>query len=238
MENKPETTKVDKRNKILTIVGIVLCVLFTPILIVNCIMIIQSLINPDEVPGLGGVSPMIVLTGSMEPTIKAGDIIFVKAIEAADVEIDDVISFFDPAGNGTSVVTHRVKDKKEVDGVIKFQTKGDNNSTEDRLWVSEDALIGEWTEFGIPLVGYVALFMQTPYGLIICIMVPLGLLIGYEVLRRKKEDTSKQGDMEALLQELQALKAAQAAGAAVAVDTPSEASELQTADSEPKDDVV
>ncbi len=210
MENKPEVNTRDKRNKVLTIVGIVLCVILTPLLIINCIMIIQSLIDPDEVPGIGGVSPMIVLTESMDPQIKAGDIILIKAIEAEDVEVGDVISFFDPAGNGTSVVTHRVKDKKVEGGVIKFQTKGDNNNTEDRLWVSENALVGEWTGFRIPLIGHIALFMQTSYGLVICILVPLGLLVGYEVWRRRKEDTSKQGDMEALMQELQALKAAQA----------------------------
>lgn len=210
--NKPKWLNIneEKRQKIMTIVGIVLCVLLLPILLINCIMIVQSMINEDEVPGIGGLSPLIVLTESMEDTINAGDIIITKAIDGKDVEIEDVISFFDPAGNGTSVVTHRVLNIENREGTLYFQTKGDNNNTVDRVWVSENNLVGEWTGIRIPLLGHVALFMQTTGGLIVCVLVPLGLLIGYEFWRRKKADKSKQDDVEALMKELEALKAAQA----------------------------
>ncbi len=222
MENKPQMTKEEMRHKVLTIIGIVLCAILTPILIINCIMIVQSLVNDeDEVPGIFGVSPMIVLTESMEPTINAGDIILIQKIDAAEVAIDDVICFFDPAGNGTKTVTHRVKDIRTnaTTGLIEFQTWGDNNNgSVDKDWASEELLIGRWTGTGIPLVGHIAMFMQTPYGLIICILVPLGALLGYELYRRRKEDATKQGDVEALMQELEALKAAQAANGAASVE--------------------
>ena len=138
--NKPKWLNIneEKRQKIMTIVGIVLCVLLLPILLINCIMIVQSMINEDEVPGIGGLSPLIVLTESMEDTINAGDIIITKAIDGKDVEIEDVISFFDPAGNGTSVVTHRVLNIENREGTLYFQTKGDNYNTVDRVWVSEN----------------------------------------------------------------------------------------------------
>ena len=178
-------------------------------------MIVQSMINEDEVPGIGGYSPLIVLTESMEDKIFDGDIIIVKSIAGKDVRKEEsVISFFDPAGNGTSVVTHRVIDIEDRNGVLYFQTKGDNNNTEDRVWVPETNLVGEWTGIRIPLLGHVALFMQTTGGLIVCVLVPLGLLIGYELFRRKKQEESKQNDVDALMQELQALRAAQAAGQA------------------------
>ena len=218
MENKPEAKKdgAELRHKVLTIVGIVLCVILLPILIVNCIMIVQSVVNEDEVPGVGGYSPLIVLTESMDPTIKSGDIIITQKIDGEDVEIKDVISFFDPAGNGTSVVTHRVIDIKEENGVLYFQTQGDNNNTVDRMWVSEDNLVGKWTEIRFGGVGHVALFMQTTGGLIVCVLVPLALLVGYDFLRRRKSDQSKENDVAALMKELEALKAAQAANANVA----------------------
>ena len=227
MNNKPEN-KIDAaemRHKVLTIVGIVLCVLLLPILIMNCIMIVQSMINDDEVPGIGGYSPLIVLTDSMDPTIASGDIIIVQQIDGKDVQVEDVISFFDPAGNGTSVVTHRVMDLKEENGTLYFQTQGDNNNTPDRVWVSENNLVGKWTEIRIPFAGHVALFMQTTGGLIVCVFVPLALLIAYDFLRRKKADQSKQDDVAALMKELEALKAAQAAGVTSSVATPSEAQE-------------
>ena len=211
-ETKKPISAAETRHKVLTIVGIVLCALLLPILIINCIMIVQSLVNEDKVPGVAGFSPLIVLTDSMYDTIYSGDIIIVQAIEGEDVAKDHIISFFDPAGNGTSVVTHRVIDIKTEDGVLKFQTQGDNNNTPDRIWVSEDNLVGRWTGFRLPGFGHVALFMQSTWGLVVCVVVPLALLIGYDVLRRKKEDEGKKEDVAALMKELEALKAAQAAG--------------------------
>ena len=171
---------------------------------------VKGAANEDEVPSIGGVSPLIVLTDSMYPEIKSGDLIFSKKTDAASVEIGDVISFFDPSGNGSSVVTHRVIDiAVEEDGYY-FQTQGDNNNIPDRKWVSETELVGVWTEVRLAGVGNVAMFMQSTAGLLICICVPLAALIAYDLVRRKKLDKSKQTDMEALVKELNELKAATA----------------------------
>ena len=89
-----------KKNKILTIIGIILCVILVPILIVNLTLIVKSYTNKDEVPAIGGYSPMIVLTDSMLPEISSGDLIIAQRIDPKDVKVGDVISFFDPAGNG------------------------------------------------------------------------------------------------------------------------------------------
>ena len=117
-DNKPQ------QNKVLTIIGIVLCVILVPILIVNCTLIVKSLINKEEVPDFGGMLPLIVLTDSMYPDIKSGDVIICTTVEAEEVELGDVISFFDPAGNGTSVVTHKVIEVINDNGAISFRTKG------------------------------------------------------------------------------------------------------------------
>jgi signal peptidase len=61
----------DKKQKILNIVGIALCVILIPILIMNCVLIVKGLVNEDEVPGVFGRTPLIVLTDSMYPEIKS-----------------------------------------------------------------------------------------------------------------------------------------------------------------------
>ena len=96
------------RHKIFTIIGTVLCIILVPILIINITLIIKSYTNADEVPSVGGYLPLIVLTDSMYPEIESGDLIICHTIDAEDVKEGDVIAFFDPAGNGTSIVTHRV----------------------------------------------------------------------------------------------------------------------------------
>lgn len=208
-----ENNKNNKMNldKILTIVGIVLCVILTPLLIMNITMIIKSYVNEDEVPGIGKYVPFIVNTESMEDVIMGGDMIICKKIEdmdalVADPENGDIISFYDPAGNGTSVVTHRIIAKEQRDGKWYFETKGDNNNDKDDLWVCEDKVIAIYS-FRIPIIGHISLFMSTVPGLIVCVLCPLLLLIGYDVVRRKMYEKANQQDTEALLAELEALKA-------------------------------
>ena len=56
-----------KSNKVLTIIGIVICVILVPILIVNVTMIVKGLVNGDKVPTFAGFAPLIVLSDSMNP---------------------------------------------------------------------------------------------------------------------------------------------------------------------------
>ena len=198
-------------NKALTIIGIVLCVILVPMLIVNCTLIIKSYVNTEEVPTFGGFCPMIVLTDSMnstteEPRISKGDLIICATIDAKDVKEGDVISFFDPEGNGTSVVTHKVIEILDEDGELAFRTQGTNNNTADKTPVPAKNLVGIY-KLRIPLAGNVALFLQTTPGLIVCIVLPIVLFVGYDILRRRKLDKAKQDDTAALLKELEALRA-------------------------------
>ena len=199
----------DPKQRILTIIGTVLCVILIPILIINLTLIVKSYVNKDEVPSLGGVFPMIVLTDSMYPQIKSGDLIICNTLEPEEVRVDDVISFFDPMGSGTSVVTHRVLEVIEEDGVLSYRTKGDNNNAEDQVLVPEKNLVGIYRS-RIPGLGNVAMFMQTTPGLILCVVCPVLLMVGYDMLRRKKYEKSRQQDTDALLAELEALRAMKA----------------------------
>ena len=209
-EDEMNEQSLSRKQRILTVIGIVLCVILIPVLIVNCTLIIKSFINKDEVPDFGGILPLIVLTDSMYPDIKSGDLIFCKTVDTDDVDVGDVISFFDPEGNGTAVVTHKVIEVIEKDGTVSFRTKGINNNTEDRVPVPAENLVGEYTGVRIGGAGKVAMFMQTTAGLVICVVVPIVLLVGYDLIRRKKYDKAKNEDVAALMAELEALKAANA----------------------------
>ena len=204
------TPQEQKKQKMLTIIGAVLCVILLPILIVNLTLIVKSYVNPDEVPAIGGVSPLIVLTDSMLPEISSGDLIIAEKIDPSEIKVGDVISFFDPAGNGSSVVTHRVIEIVTEDGKTQWRTRGDNNNTEDKVLVPFENLVGIWTGTRIAGAGSVAMFLQTTPGLIVCVGCPLVLLVGYDVLRRRKYDKAKQEDTDALLAELEALRAMKA----------------------------
>ena len=198
--------KTTTGHKILSVVGTVLCIILVPILVLNLILIVKSYVNTEKVPDVGGYLPMIVLTDSMYPEIESGDLIICRTIDPEDVKVDDIITFFDPAGNGTSIVTHRVIEIVEEDGGLGFRTKGDFNNTQDKETVLADKLVGIYRS-RIAGAGKVALFMQSTAGLIICVVLPIVLLVGYDIIRRRIYEKNKKTDTDALLAELEALRA-------------------------------
>ena len=198
--------KTSTAHKILTIAGTVLCIILIPILLINITLIVKSYINKDEVPSIGGTFPLIVLTDSMYPEIESGDLIICRTAEADEIEVNDIISFFDPAGNGTSIVTHRVIEIVEEDGEISFRTCGDNNNIEDKELVPTENLVGVY-KMRIAGAGHIAMFMQSTAGLIICVVLPIILLVGYDIIRRRIYEKNNKQDTDALLAELEALRA-------------------------------
>ncbi len=194
-------------GKLGTVFGTILCIILIPILIVNVTMIIKGVAHSEKYPTFLGYAPMIVLTDSMYPSIKSGDLIIIKTVDPEEVQVGDVISFFDPDSYGTSVVTHRVMQINTENG-LSFITKGDANNAEDTP-VPAANLVGRYLTV-IRGAGSVAMFLQTTPGLVVCVALPMVLLIAYELIRRRKYSRSKEEDTKALLAELEALRARQA----------------------------
>jgi signal peptidase len=194
------------RHQVGNIFGLAVSIVLLPVLIINIMLIAKSYMNTDKVPSVGGYLPLIVLTDSMYPNIQSGDLIICRTTDAASVEVGDVISFFDPDGNGTSVVSHRVISITNENGTIAFHTQGDANNAADPSAVPAENLVGVYQR-RLAGAGNVAMFMQTSTGLIICVVLPLLLLVGYDLLRRRAYERSKKQDTEALLQELAELRA-------------------------------
>ena len=201
--------KTSTTHKILTIIGTILCVILIPILVINCTLIAKSFMNKEEVPSVGGYLPLIVLTDSMYPEIESGDLIICHTEDAENIKDGDIVAFFDPAGNGSSIVTHRVLEVTEQDGDLAFRTKGDANNTEDKMLVPAENLVGVY-QSRIPGAGNIAMFMQSTTGLIVCVVLPIILLVGYDIIRRRLYEKNKKDDMDALMAELEALKAEKA----------------------------
>lgn len=209
MNHESKNEKPGISHRVATIVGAVLCVILLPILIINVTLIVKSFTNRDEVPSVGGVFPLIVLTDSMYPDIQSGDLIFCRTEDPENVRIGDYIAFTDPAGNGTSIVTHSVVAITE-DGGLAWITRGIANNADDATPVPADNLVGVY-KARIPKLGNVVLFMQTTAGLIICVVCPILLLICWDIFRRRSYEKNRQEDTDALLRELEELRAQKAA---------------------------
>ena len=195
-------------NKLTTAIGAALCVVFGFLLVCNLTIIVKGTFYPDRPPSVLGVTPMVVLSGSMsgeaEDHIEVGDLIFVDKVDPKDLQEGDVIAYMD----GSVVVTHRILAiNTDADGLLEFTTKGDANNAADLRPVSELDLVGIYN-FRIPKVGDFALFLQTPMGMMLFIGVPVLSFLLYDVIRRtrsaKKED-KRTAELEAELERLRAL---------------------------------
>ena len=110
-----------------------------------------------------GFEVYTVVSGSMEPEIPVGSLVYVKEIDPFKLKSRDVISYL---VSENTIVTHRVTEivpDPEDPSVIRFRTKGDANDVEDAGLVHGKNIIGK-VRFHIPLLGYVAHFLHTPLG--------------------------------------------------------------------------
>lgn len=113
-----------------------------------------------------------IVSGSMEPEYSVGDLIYVKSVDPATIQVNDVITFL--LNEDGVVATHRVV---RIDAAKQhIYTKGDVNETEDMAPVHFKNVIGI-PQFAIPGLGYVADFIQNPPGTYIAIIIVSALLI-------------------------------------------------------------
>ena len=190
-------------KKILTIViMIILC----SILFVSGVILINSYIKPNEVPSFLGWKPFIVLSGTMETQIMTGDVAVVKKIDANELKENDIIAFKD---DDNIVITHRIIEIiKDENGNTKYKTKGDNNNDEDDGFVRPEQIEGIY-KFRIGKLGNLALFVQTPVGMVICISIPLILLLllqWKESLKEGKVKKDTQKEIEELRKQNEKLR--------------------------------
>lgn len=104
-------------------------------------------------PGLVGADQSrIVLTGSMEPTLSPGDVVFLdEDVRVDDVRVGDVVTFRGHEASDTTY-THRVVDVTENTAGTVLVTKGDANEEPDPMRVDDAMLVGR-VDHTLPVYG-------------------------------------------------------------------------------------
>ncbi len=139
------------------------------------------------IPYIFGYHPLVVLTGSMEPTYKIGSIIYYHKVPENELKIGDPITF--NLSNGT-IVTHRINDIVDNE----YQTKGDANDTPDVVKISYNNILGRVSNIVIPLVGYGIVFIKSHkyfIGIAIFILVSelaLNSVLAFDINKKRKEE--------------------------------------------------
>lgn len=122
------------------------------------LLAVLAAVLPATLPRLFGYEIYNVLTGSMEPEIPVGSILYVKAAPPEEIGEGDVIAF---NASDATIVTHRVVKNRLVEG--EFVTKGDANAGEDLDTVDYARLIGR-VEYHFPVLGGLMSLYTTGVG--------------------------------------------------------------------------
>ncbi len=137
-----------------------------------------------------------ILTQSMYPNIKAGDMIITYKNVDGKYKKGDVITFISAGKNSSGItITHRIKDVYKEEDTYYYITKGDNNNVEDSVPVPSGNVLGR-VVVKIPKAGYIQQFLVTKTGWVVVILLPCLCIAIYDVLKLfrivgKKKDIDK-----------------------------------------------
>ena len=156
--------------KVLNFIGTAIII----IVIVLCLSLI--------VPRVFGISSYTVLTGSMEPSVPVGSVVYAKAVEPSLLETGDIVVFYD--GRNDIPVTHRVVENQTADSQI--ITKGDANDTNDITPIPYQNVIGK-VVLHLPALGHLLALLGTLMGKVAALAFILGGFLLCEVSRRMRQ---------------------------------------------------
>ena len=162
-------------GRILHVIGVLLMV----IVLAACLSLV--------IPKLAGYDGYVVVSGSMEPNIPVGSIVYSKEVDPALLRSGDVIVFIDET-RGSTPITHRVVSNNPFTKSI--ITKGDANANQDANPVSYDNVIGLVT-MHIPRVGFTAAMFTTRLGKLVAALILLEAWLLTEVGRRLRKKAAK-----------------------------------------------
>lgn len=131
------------------------------------------------IPTIWGHKPLVVISGSMEPTLKVGGILYYHDKNYEEFDKGDILIY----KLDDHIISHRIYDITE-NGII---TKGDANSTYDNLLVNENQILGIGTNWSIPLIGYYADFVYSHKFLLVFSFIVVLVDIICEKSRIRKE---------------------------------------------------
>lgn len=139
--NKQQNVVSYKSKKVEIIIKSIICIM---------ILLITLLISCRFKYGI-----LVLASGSMSGTIDMGDAIVFEQYEDQKLEIGEVPVF----NKDNMKIVHRIVDISEVDGQVRYYTKGDANQNNDEGYILKEQIVGI-VKFKIKYIGYPTLWLR------------------------------------------------------------------------------
>ena len=116
------------------------------------------------IPMLARYHPLVVLSGSMEPTYKKGSVLYYKMELGKNLKEGDVITYLSENGD---YISHRIVSIEDEE----VSTKGDANKAVDVNKVPFDNIKGKVAKISIPYIGYYIQFVNNRLTVFIIVSI-------------------------------------------------------------------
>lgn len=165
--------KPNPDSKIINILIGIKNTFFAVILTLFAVVLVFTMVSrvSGKAPSLMGYSVYRISSGSMEPTLKIGEVILSKECDVTSLKVGDIITYEGEAGEfKDKIVTHRVvREPYYESGNYYLVTKGDDNPADDTP-ISGDQVLGKM-ECELGFISALYDFFITPWGLISIILL-------------------------------------------------------------------
>ena len=131
------------------------------------------------IPMIWGYKPLVVISGSMEPTLKVGSLLYYHEKDINEFKENEILVY--RAKKHT--ISHRIVEKLDNG----FITKGDANATNDSIIVNDNQVLGQGTEWCIPYLGLYGDFIYTHKYILFITVFLLIVDLGYDFHKHRKK---------------------------------------------------
>jgi signal peptidase len=143
---------------------------------------------------LAGFRPLVIRSGSMEPTYSIGDVVLVASEPAADIRVGQVVTRFD-APQAVDSLTHRVQAVTRDGDRVHVTTQGDANTSAER-WTAPAAqqvgvVVASVPAIGLPLT---AVRSSTAWAVAVGVAVLAVIAVLFRPRRRRPDDVAADVD--------------------------------------------
>lgn len=157
-------------------------------LTICCYIVIAAIVLLIS-PMVLGNRPMVVLSGSMEPTYEVGSLVYMKKTSFEDLKVGDVITYGE---SEDGLVTHRIVNISQISRTV--VTRGDANDVDDPE-ITADKIKGKInSKLYIPKAGYVLQVIRKPLviaglAIILIVKIAMDFLIKDDGSKTEEKDT-------------------------------------------------
>ncbi|MBR2968447.1 MAG: signal peptidase I [Clostridia bacterium] len=168
-----------------------ICIL---IIVANLYSLVARKMFSKQLPLFFGVGTAIVASGSMEPEIMTGEMVFVVA--GREYEVGEIVSY---TGKNTPITHRIIRINRDENGkILSYVTAGDNNLNQDGTLsedgdIAPDRIIGRVVWHNKAL-GDMVVFMQSPLGMVALVVLGAAIYFVPEWISKRKNGEAPQQD--------------------------------------------